>query len=117
MKFSPMPFLVLAASIAAPATGHAQADSMRNMGINEKAAAAKSAPAKPHKAAGTVTNVDPASSKVTIAHGPVETLKWPAMTMNFIVKDKALLGKLSSGKKIEFEFVQQGRDYVIVSAK
>jgi len=38
------------------------------------------------------------------------------MTMNFVVKDKALFDKLSSGKKTEFEFVQQGRDYVITSA-
>jgi len=70
-----------------------------------------------HKASGTVTKVDRIASKVTIAHGPVQSLKWPAMTMNFVVKDKALLGKLSSGKNIEFEFVQQGRDYVITSAK
>ena len=41
--------------------------------------------------------------------GPVETLKWPAMTMNFIVKDEALLGKLSAGNKVDFEFVQEGR--------
>jgi len=61
--------------------------------------------------------VDPAGGKVTIAHGPVQTLKWPAMTMAFGVKDKALLGKLSSGKKVEFEFVKQGSDYVITSAK
>ena len=73
--------------------------------------------AQTHKASGTVTKIDQPSSKVTIAHGPVQSLKWPAMTMNFVVKDKALLGKLSSGKKVEFEFVQQGRDYVIVSAK
>jgi Cu(I)/Ag(I) efflux system protein CusF len=112
-----MPFLVLAVSIVTPATGHAQSDSMRNMDTREKPAAAKSTPAKLHKAAGTVTKVDTAGSKVTIAHGPVESLKWPAMTMNFIVKDKALLGRLSSGKKIDFEFVQQGRDYVIISAK
>jgi Cu(I)/Ag(I) efflux system protein CusF len=64
-----------------------------------------------------VTKVDRIASKVTIAHGPVESLKWPAMTMNFRVKDKALLDGLSSGKKVEFEFVQQGRDYVVTSAK
>jgi Cu(I)/Ag(I) efflux system periplasmic protein CusF len=77
----------------------------------------KKSQAKTHTAFGTVTKVDPASSKVTIAHGPVQTLNWSAMTMTFTVKDKALLGKLPSGKKVEFEFVQQGRDYVIVSAK
>lgn len=117
MKLSQLLFLVLVVSIAAPATGYAQSDSMRAMEMKEKPAASKSAQAKPHKAAGTVTKVDAASSKVTIAHGPVQTLKWPAMTMTFLVEDKALLGELSSGRKVEFEFVQQGRDYVITSAK
>ena len=70
-----------------------------------------------HQASGTVTKVDQASSKVTISHGPVTSLKWSAMTMTFVVKDKALFGKLSTGKKVDFEFLQQGRDYVIVSAK
>ncbi len=116
MKLSQLPFLVLVALIAAPAPGYAQSDNMRNMDMKEEPAG-KSAPAKAHKATGTVTKVDAASSKVTIAHGPVQTLNWSAMTMTFTVKDKALLGKLSSGKKVEFEFVQQGRDYVIVSAK
>jgi Cu(I)/Ag(I) efflux system periplasmic protein CusF len=78
---------------------------------------AQKSQAQAHKASGTVTRVDAASSKVTIAHGPVQSLKWPPMTMNFVVKDKALLGRLSQGKKVEFEFVQQGRDYVITSAK
>jgi Cu/Ag efflux protein CusF len=59
----------------------------------------------------------PASSKVTISRSPVQSLKWPAMTMNFILKDKALLDRLHAGKKIDFEFVQQGRDYVITSAE
>jgi len=31
-----------------------------------------------------------------------------AMNMTFTVKDKALLDKLSDGKKVEFQFVQQG---------
>ena len=77
----------------------------------------KQSQAKTHKGTGTVTKVDPTGSKVTIAHGPVQTLKWPAMTMTFGVKDMALLGKLSSGKKVEFEFVKQGSEYVITSAR
>ncbi len=34
-------------------------------------------------ATGTVQAVDAAASKITIAHGPVEVLQWPAMTMAF----------------------------------
>ncbi len=43
--------------------------------------------------------------------------KWPAMSMTFTVKDKALLGKFSQDKKVEFEFVEQGSNYVITSVK
>ena len=70
-----------------------------------------------HTAVGVVKNVDPAKSTVTLDHEPVKSLNWPAMTMGFTVKDKALLDKLKADKKIEFEFVQQGKDYVITSVK
>ena len=75
----------------------------------------KNPQAQTHKASGAVTKVDRIASKVTISHGPVQSLKWPAMTMNFLVRDKPLLDRLSPGKKVEFEFVQQGR--VITSVK
>ncbi len=77
----------------------------------------KKSESETHKGAGTVKKVDPAGGKVTIAHGPIPTMKWPAMSMTFTVKDNALLGKFSQDKKVEFEFVQQGSDYVITSAK
>src|SRR6267378_1966951 len=84
---------------------------MKGMGADKKSEA------QSHKGVGTVKKVDPASGKVTIAHGPIPTMKWPAMNMTFTVKDKALLGKFSQDKKVEFEFVEQGSDYVIKSVK
>ena len=76
-------------------------------------AAAQSA----HPATGVVKKVDAAKGTVTLAHDPIKSLKWSAMTMTFTVKDKALLAKLAPEKKIEFEFVEQGRDYVVTSVK
>jgi Cu(I)/Ag(I) efflux system protein CusF len=70
-----------------------------------------------HKGTAVVKKVDPAGGRVTLAHGPIRSIDWPAMTMAFKVKDKALLDKLAVDKKIEFEFVQQGSDYVITSIK
>jgi Cu(I)/Ag(I) efflux system protein CusF len=70
-----------------------------------------------HQADGVVKVVDPVSSKVTLAHGAVKTLGWPAMTMAFAVKDKALLNDLVAGKKVHVEFNKQGSDYVITSVK
>src|SRR6266705_762735 len=96
--------VVLALSVTAIPVSHAQTSGMGGMG---SMGADKKSEAKSHKAAGTVT----------IAHGPIRSINWPAMSMTFTVKDKALLGKLAPEKKVEFEFVQQGSDYVITSAK
>jgi len=84
---------------------------MKDMGADKKSEA------QSHKGVGTVKKVDPAAGKVTIAHGPIPTMKWPAMNMTFTVKNKAMLGKFSQDKKVEFEFVEQGSNYVITSVK
>ncbi len=73
--------------------------------------------AKAYKAAGVVKKTDPAKSTVTVAHGAVKDLNWPAMTMAFKVKDKSLLDKLAVDRKVEFSFVQQGKDYVITAVQ
>jgi len=71
------------------------------------------AKAQEHHGSGTVTKVDPGKSSVTIAHGPVQTMNWPAMTMTFKAKDKKMLDKVKQGDKVEFTFTQSGKDYVI----
>ena len=38
-----------------------------------------------HPATGVVKSVDRAKGTVTLAHGPVKSLNWPAMTMPFTV--------------------------------
>lgn len=70
-----------------------------------------------HKAVGVVKEIDPKAGMVTFAHEPVKSLNWPAMTMGFAVKDKALLDKLAVGKKVEFEFVKEGKGYTVMSVK
>ena len=67
----------------------------------------------PHKTTGVVKKIDAKAGTVTIHHEPVKALDWPAMTMKFKVKDKAALQKLGEGKKIDFEFVHEGKDYIV----
>jgi Cu/Ag efflux protein CusF len=38
-----------------------------------------------HRAEGTVDSVDAKDGTVSLSHGPVASLKWPAMTMEFKV--------------------------------
>jgi Cu(I)/Ag(I) efflux system protein CusF len=70
-----------------------------------------------HKASGKVTQVDPANGAVTIAHDPVPALKWSAMTMTFKVKDKTALDKVKPGAKVDFSFIDSGKQYVIVDIR
>ena len=111
---------ILASSFAVISPSHAQMGGMdmkdMDMGKDKKAADKKSQ-SKTHKGVGTVKKVDSTASTVTIAHGPIKSMNWPAMNMTFTVKDKAMLDRFSQDKKVEFEFVQQGSDYVITSAK
>jgi Cu(I)/Ag(I) efflux system periplasmic protein CusF len=63
-------------------------------------------------ATGTVKKIDTDKGTVTIAHGPVEALGWPSMTMGF----KAQPGQLESlkeGDQVEFEFTSKGMDSTI----
>ncbi|WP_339872963.1 efflux RND transporter periplasmic adaptor subunit [uncultured Brevundimonas sp.] len=41
---------------------------------------------------------------VTLAHGPVPALQWPAMTMNFTVADSVPLAGISVGNQVDFTF-------------
>jgi Cu(I)/Ag(I) efflux system protein CusF len=70
-----------------------------------------------HKATGVVKSVDKGAGTVTLNHDPVKTMSWPAMTMAFKVQDKAMLDKVEAGKKVEVEFQQKGKDYVITKLK
>lgn len=78
---------------------------------------AKDAKTDRHVAKGTVKSVDAKAGTVTLDHEPVKSMNWPAMSMTFKVRDKALMEKLGQGKKVEVKFEQRGKDYVITSAK
>jgi Cu(I)/Ag(I) efflux system protein CusF len=69
------------------------------------------------EAVGVVEAVNSAKGIVTISHEPIKSLNWPAMTMEFVLKDKKAIAKLSKGKKIQFTFVEKHGDYVITSVK
>ena len=116
--------VVLAMSVAAPALSHAQSDRMKGMdmkGMDMKGmdlnASAKGAKNATHKGTGTVRKSDPAGGTVTIAHDPIKSMEWPAMTMSFTAKEKKMLEGIKPGAKVEFEFVQQESKYTIISIK
>jgi Cu(I)/Ag(I) efflux system membrane fusion protein len=66
---------------------------------------AKRAPgAALHEATGRVEKIDPAG--LTLSHGPVPALGWPAMTMTFKLADPAMARGLRSGDQVRIAFDQ-----------
>ncbi|MBU0752987.1 MAG: efflux RND transporter periplasmic adaptor subunit [Gammaproteobacteria bacterium] len=60
-----------------------------------------------HQAVGTLDAVDAAAGTVTVTHEPVASLKWPAMTMEFVPANPALVADFKPGAPISFEFVER----------
>jgi Cu(I)/Ag(I) efflux system protein CusF len=116
MKQAVVLSLALAWSAAMPATGHAQSGHVTHTGA-KGAETGNKAQGTVHKGVGVVRKVDPARNSITLAHERIASLNWPPMVMAFAVKDKALFDKLQAGRKVEFEFVQQGKEYLITSVK
>jgi Cu(I)/Ag(I) efflux system membrane fusion protein len=69
-----------------------------------------------HKAEGAVDSLDLKSGTVSLNHGAIASLKWPAMTMEFKAANQSLLKDLRPGTAVSFEFVErQPGEWVITS--
>ncbi|MDP4027669.1 MAG: efflux RND transporter periplasmic adaptor subunit [Gallionella sp.] len=82
-------------------------------GLGEHVAHGGSAPAEQknksavgHRVQGTLNAVN-ADGTVNITHGPVESLGWPGMTMDFVLAHSALAAGIKPGTAISFEIVER----------
>ena len=60
-------------------------------------------------ASGAVTAVDAAAHKVTLSHGPIPQVGWPAMTMEFAVAPGVDLKTVTPGQRVDFT-LEKGED-------
>ena len=91
---------------AAPTLAQSMSGNMKDMsgmGMDNKAPAAKTG-----KGVGVITAIDPKAATVTIKHGAIPTVGWPAMTMTFKASPPTLLKGLHVGQKIGFDVRTQG---------
>ncbi|WP_404439882.1 copper-binding protein [Stutzerimonas chloritidismutans] len=66
------------------------------------------------RATGTIEAIDRERGVVTIAHGPVPALKWPASTMEFQARREQLEG-LAKGDAVQIGFQSEGDEAALVS--
>ena len=62
---------------------------------------------------GEIRKVDKDAKKITIKHGPLQTLDMPAMTMVFQVKDPAMLDQVKAGDKVKFQAEKVGSAFTV----
>ena len=60
------------------------------------------------KGTGSVTEIDKTAGTITLDHGPIEALKWPAMTMSFKATPATLLDTVKVGDKVSFDLKMVG---------
>jgi Cu(I)/Ag(I) efflux system protein CusF len=97
--------LLLSVALAAPALAQQKPDDHTSHHV----AAAASA----DTAEGEVRKVDKDASKVTLKHGEIKSLDMPAMTMVFVVKDKALLDSIKAGDKVRFKAINDAGKFTV----
>jgi Cu(I)/Ag(I) efflux system membrane fusion protein len=89
-----------------------------SMAPAQPASAAASSAAAPStfSAQGRVEGVD--ADSITLSHGPVPALKWPAMTMGFGKADPTAFADVKPGDTVHFEFRKGGPlDYELVTVQ
>jgi Cu/Ag efflux protein CusF len=80
---------LIIAGAAAPALAHP--------GHDHSAAAPQTAEGQ-----GVVKGVDAKGASITVAHGPIAALKWPAMTMTFRTASPAVVNGIKVGQNVHF---------------
>ena len=73
------------------------------------------APTQSHQGKGTINSVDAKAGKINLSHGPIASLDWPGMTMDFDVQDKALLTDLKPGQKVTFKLIEARKGKYVIS--
>ena len=93
---------IATAALALGAAGDASADNMQGMSM-------PAAPAAKHgQGSGVIKAIDPGAGTLTVQHGPIPAVGWPAMTMTFKAKPPTLLKGLKVGQSISFDCTVRG---------
>jgi Cu/Ag efflux protein CusF len=106
------PIALLAAACSPPAP---QEPAKSDAGMNTEAPAPAAAGAI--TGAGTVTQVDAAAGTITINHGAIAAISWPAMTMQFTAENPAILQGIAVGDRVAFEIKNATETSVVTTVQ
>jgi len=85
--------------------------------IGEIAMQSAHASAESHEGVATVQMIDLDKGIARLAHAPIASLNWPAMTMNFRIGEHVRLQGIKVNDKVIFTFMQTNGEYVITAIR
>jgi len=106
--------LVIGMAPALLSTGEVRAQGMNMPGM-KKDMPAKKGETQAAAATGMVTAVNTESRKVTLDHGPIADINWPAMKMEFPVAGSVDISKVKTGDRVRFTLSGSGSSYTVQS--
>ena len=107
--------MTFAACTLLPAVQAAEMPAMDHSAMGHETAAQQHA-AQTASATGSVRKINAEKGTLTIAHGPVPALQWPAMVMPFAASAEQI-SQVRESDEIRFDFVAEGMKYRITSLK
>jgi Cu/Ag efflux protein CusF len=105
---------IFAAALALSACNKVAETPTEPAASNDMAGMEMSAAVKTASSTGKITEIDKAGGKVTIAHGPIPAVGWPAMTMGFKAAPKLLEG-VGTGDQVDFTISLKGNDGTVTA--
>ncbi|MES2326226.1 MAG: copper-binding protein [Pseudomonadota bacterium] len=103
--------LTIAVAAALSACGKAQQPANETVAMNQPESAAQE-----QVYSGTGSIQASAGDQVTIKHGPISGIGWPAMTMTFTVPAD-LASQAQVGSQVDFSFRKNGSAYQLTSIR
>jgi Cu(I)/Ag(I) efflux system protein CusF len=110
-SYLPLAALVVTVALAGPALASDNMAKMKGMPMGKTDAA------KTGQAAGIVTGLDSNAGTVTIKHGAIPAVGWPAMTMTFKAMPATLLKGVKAGDKVAFTVKIRGQDNEVTALR
>ena len=102
---------ITTAALALGAASVASADNLQGMSMSATPAA------KHGQGSGVIKAIDPGAGTLTIQHGPIPAVGWPAMTMTFKAKPPTLLKGLKVGQSIGFDCTVRGQTAEVTAVR
>ena len=88
---------------------------VRSQGMTQMPGMADAKQETTASATGTVTAINTGGHKITLNHGPIPEIKWPAMKMEFPVVPSVDLTKVKVGDKVRFTLSGSKNSYTVQS--